>query len=112
MRHGRCPGGGGGEGFTNLDNARKGGGAESKNPSFGQTSFCEWPLTGKRSRKKIPDEHLQMDLALGSTTVSQVESQKLLGVIVDQDLAYEDHIDSLCKQISKRLGLLKPSVRT
>ena len=64
-------------------------------------------VTGKRLRKKIPDEHLQMDLALGNTTVSQVESQKLLGVIVDQDLAYEDHIDSLCKQISKRLGLLK-----
>jgi hypothetical protein len=64
-------------------------------------------VTGKRLRKKIPDEHLQMDFALGSTTVSQVESQKLLGVIVDQDLAYEDHIDSLCKQISKRLGLLK-----
>ncbi|CAB4007049.1 Hypothetical predicted protein [Paramuricea clavata] len=64
-------------------------------------------VTGKRLRKKIPDEHLQMDLALGSTTVSQVESKKLLGVIIDQDLAYEDHIDSLCKQISKRLGLLK-----
>ncbi|CAB3982361.1 Hypothetical predicted protein [Paramuricea clavata] len=56
-------------------------------------------VTGKRLRKKIPDEHLQMDLALGSTTVSQVESQKLLGVIVDQDLAYEDHIDSLYLEI-------------
>ena len=34
-------------------------------------------------------------------------SQKLLGVIVDQNMNFEDHIDSLCKQLSKRLGLMK-----
>ena len=41
------------------------------------------------------------------TQIDQVSCQKLLGVILDENLNYETHIDHLCKKLSKQLGLLK-----
>ena len=34
-------------------------------------------------------------------------SHKLLGVYVDQDLSFDEHIEQLCEKLAKRIGLLR-----
>ena len=34
-------------------------------------------------------------------------SHKLLGVYVDQDLCFDEHIEQLCEKLAKRIGLLR-----
>ena len=67
-------------------------------------------VTGKRLEKKIlesDNENLALAVKLGNTQIDQVSCQNLLGVTLDKSLTYEAHIDHLCKQLSKRLGLFK-----
>ena len=44
---------------------------------------------------------------LDKAEISEVTSQKLLGVYLDRNMAYDSHFDDLCKKLSKRLGLFK-----
>ena len=66
-------------------------------------------ITGTRLRTKI-----------GGTTVNEMRnftskgeeldnttSHKLLGVYVDQDLNFNEHIEQLCEKLAKRMGLLR-----
>ena len=46
-------------------------------------------------------------VATDTAEIEQVASHKLLGLIIDEDLTYEVHIDNLCNQLSKRLSLLR-----
>ena len=39
--------------------------------------------------------------------ITRVQSTKSLGVIFDQRLAWEEHVDSLCKRVSSGLAALK-----
>ena len=34
-------------------------------------------------------------------------SHKLLGVYIDQDLSFNEHVEKLCKKLTKRIGLLR-----
>ena len=44
---------------------------------------------------------------LDKAEISEVTSQKLLDVYLDRNMAYDSHVDDLCKKLSKRLGLFK-----
>ena len=48
-----------------------------------------------------------LDLQLNRTTIGQVTSQKLLGVTLDEELSFREHVEKLCKKLSKKIGLLK-----
>ena len=37
----------------------------------------------------------------------QVQSHKLLGVIIDTQLNFNEHIDNLCKKLTQRIAVLK-----
>ena len=39
--------------------------------------------------------------------ISEVPSQKLLGVTFDRNMVYDSHVDDLRKKLYKRLGLFK-----
>ena len=39
--------------------------------------------------------------------IEQVANHKRLGMIIDEDLTYEVHVDKLCNKLSKQLGLLR-----
>ena len=39
--------------------------------------------------------------------ISEVPSQKLLGVTFDSNMVYDSHVDDLRKKLYKRLGLFK-----
>ena len=62
-------------------------------------------VTGKRLVKKIKQSSLQ--LHLNSTELEQVDSHKLLGVTVESQLTFEQHVDDLCKKLAQRIAVLQ-----
>ena len=48
----------------------------------------------------------KLEAVKDTAEVEQVESHKRLGLIIDEDLTYEVHVDELCNKLSKCLGLL------
>ena len=64
-------------------------------------------VKGKRLKKKLVPDQPQFEVCLNGTRVDEVSSHKLLGVIIDTNLNFNDHIDNLCKKLSKRIGLLR-----
>ena len=64
-------------------------------------------VEGKRLQKKLVPDQPQFDVCLNGTRVDEVSSHKLLEVILDTNLNFNDQIDNLCKKLSKRIGLLR-----
>jgi hypothetical protein len=64
-------------------------------------------VSGKRLRSRLDNSTL--DLQLNGTTIGQVTSKKLLGVrpTLDEELSFREHVEKLCKKLSKKIGLLK-----
>ena len=50
---------------------------------------------------------VQQKQNIDNTDITEVTSHKLLGVTIDSNMSFEQHIDQLSKILSKRLGLLK-----
>ena len=51
---------------------------------------------GKRLRKRFDGETSSLQLSLNDEEIEIVRSHKLLGLKIDQDLTYDEHIDELC----------------
>jgi exonuclease III len=58
------------------------------------------------TRQKHQRQKLQLKLNIQSTDVQQVREHKVLGVIVDEELKWESHINYVNKLLSKNLFLL------
>ena len=68
------------------------------------------PLSVHRRRitaKLNEDIPLRLDVKIDDSVVEQVSSHKILGVVIDSQMNYKSHIDEFCKELSKRIGLLK-----
>ena len=63
-------------------------------------------IDGPRLRKRLRNEDRKLEIELKGSTLEQVENVKLLGLELDEELSFDIHIDSLCKKISKRIGIL------
>jgi len=61
-------------------------------------------LLGSITKQSIPD--LSVD-AMSSTIIQRVRSFKLLGVIIEDNLKWNNHVDFICKKEASRLYLLK-----
>ena len=61
-------------------------------------------LTGKRLKSLIDGQTLQ--LPADGTSIEHVRSNKLLGVIINEELNFKAHVDKLCKKLSQKIGLL------
>ena len=68
----------------------------------------------KRLRKRMEKQHLaqnssvdQLSIILNNSPIENVYSHKILGIEVDEDLAFTNHCEILARKISKRIGLLK-----
>ena len=57
-------------------------------------------VTGKRLEKKALDTALK--ISCNSSEIDQVNSQKLHGVKLDSHLNFTEHIDDICKKVSRR----------
>ena len=62
-------------------------------------------ITGKRLNTKL--DHLSLNLIVQGTAVGQVGAQKLLGIILDQSLSFNEHAKQLCKKLSQRIAVLR-----
>jgi hypothetical protein len=58
------------------------------------------------TRQKHQRQKLQLNLKIQSTEVQQVREHKILGVIVDEELKWQSHINHVNKLLSKNLFLL------
>ena len=47
-----------------------------------------------------------ISIKIGSSTIHESNQEKLLGVIIDNKLTFEDHIRTLCKKVSNKLYAL------
>ena len=65
-------------------------------------------IAGKRLISKLPPENLVLDIKTSNDIkLDQVSSDKLLGVSLDQDLTFDEHVVSVCKKRTQRIGLLR-----
>ena len=64
-------------------------------------------VTGKRLRQRMVQNTGKLGVKTDNAEIEQVANHKLLGMIIDEDLTYEVHVDKLCSKCSKRLGLLR-----
>ena len=59
------------------------------------------------SSQKLSTLQENICVTLNGSSIDAVTSEKLLGVYFDQMLSWTGHVDSLCKSISQRLGVLR-----
>ena len=59
-------------------------------------------VTRKWLEKKMV--HSSLQLHLKSSELNQVHSQKLLGVMINSQLSFDQHVDDLCKKLAQRIG--------
>ena len=64
-------------------------------------------VTGKRLRKRMVQDTGKLEVKMDNAEIEQVANHKLLGMIIDEHLTYEVHVDKLCIKLSRRLGLLR-----
>ena len=62
---------------------------------------------GTHLRKRMVQDTGKLRVKTDNAEIEQVANHKLLDMIIDEDLTYEVHVDKLCNELSKRLGLLR-----
>ncbi len=62
-------------------------------------------VTGKRLAKKL--ETKTLSLQSENEDIEQVNFQKLLGVTIDEELTFDNHVGGLSKKLGQRLGVLR-----
>ena len=60
-------------------------------------------LTTRQKHQRRP---LTLNLTLGKIPIQLVHEHRVLGVITDEKLKWQSHIDNICKHLSKNLFLL------
>ena len=58
------------------------------------------------TRQKNQITHPSLNLKLGTNSIEQVQSHKMLGLIIDSHLTWNDHNEELIKRISKKYTFL------
>ena len=49
---------------------------------------------------------LPLNICIDGNKINDVKKQKLLGIYIDENLRWTDHIDHLCANISSKISLL------
>jgi hypothetical protein len=63
-------------------------------------------IDGSRLRNRLSQTDRILDIQLEGKRLEQVDHFKLLGLAFDEKLSFASHIESLCKKLSKRIGIL------
>ena len=63
-------------------------------------------VTGKHLTSKLSTVGLDVHIELNRTWLKQVDHIKLLGLELDKDLCFDNHVESLSKRQSKHIGVL------
>ena len=65
---------------------------------------CADTMIGTRHSTENSQE---MNIYIDGNKIKNVTKQKLLGIYIDENLQWSDHIDYLCSTISSKISLLK-----
>ena len=57
-------------------------------------------------KKCLSNKDRKLEIELNGSVLQQVQDAKLLVLKLDEQLTFDLHIDSLCKKISKHIGIL------
>ena len=57
-------------------------------------------------QRRVAMEYPTLHLQIGGNSVECVKSHKILGLIIDNDLSWREHIFDLCANLSRLVGLL------
>ena len=52
-------------------------------------------------------KYLDVDIKIGGFTVSQVDSAKYLGIYIDSDLTFKEHVTHVLQKLSANSGVLR-----
>jgi ribonuclease P/MRP protein subunit RPP40 len=58
------------------------------------------------TRQKHQLKPLMLDLSIQSHTITQVTEHRLLGVIIDNQMKWQSHLNSVCKTVSRNVFML------
>jgi hypothetical protein len=61
-------------------------------------------IASKRKLNQIPNN---LQILVNNSLIQQVKQKEVLGVIIDQDLNWKEHIDAQCKKLSSAIALLR-----
>ena len=61
-------------------------------------------MKGKRLSTKINNN---LEITCNGSLLTNVMNVKLLGLEIDEELSFSEHIMTVCKKVSQRIGLLK-----
>lgn len=61
-------------------------------------------VTGKRLASKFINSELKIQI--NGDNVEEVSTQKLLGLYIDKELNFTEHVDEICKKLGQRIGVL------
>ena len=51
--------------------------------------------------------NISMEIFIDGEIIKEVENQKLLGVIIDKTLSWDNQIDAVCLNVTRRIALMK-----
>ena len=61
----------------------------------------------KRSKLKRNQQDQTIEVKMNEQQLRQIDQQKLLGVVIDQDLIWNDQVNSVCNIVSHNLALFR-----
>jgi hypothetical protein len=66
-------------------------------------------VIGSRQRLMYHDRHdvNNLNICVDNTQIKRVQYTKSLGVTIDENLTWKNHIDTICKRVSSGIGALK-----
>ena len=79
--------------------------ADNNRMSLNTTKTNSLLITTRQKRRTLTSSALNVQI--DGRTIEQVDYAKLLGVMIDSDISWEHHIDTICCIISSRLSLLR-----
>ena len=76
----------------------------TKNAMILNPSKTECMVICTRQKRQLGP--LSLNLSMGGSAIKQVSDHRLLGVIIDHNLTWQDHINYICKIISRNMYML------
>ena len=68
-------------------------------------SKTEYMIIG--SRQRLTQISTDPKISIGSQNISRVKETKTLGVLVDENITWKNHIEATCKTNSKTIGMMR-----